>query len=83
MSEAVQLVADCVEQCQAIKATEVVCHDMLKEVCLSDLDICQVLEEAVIQKKVVEVEYVLPNQPYRTKSIYFPLGTTLIVPKEE
>jgi hypothetical protein len=34
------------------------------------------LAEAIASGEIIEVDYVLPEMDYRTKSIYFPKGTT-------
>lgn len=42
-------------------------------------DYHEALEELVKEAKVVEVEYYLPDMPDRTKSIFFPAGTSIEV----
>lgn len=34
------------------------------------------LAQLVLNKEIVELEYILPQMDYRIKSIYFPKGTT-------
>jgi len=38
----------------------------------------EVLIEAIQQKKVVEIEYILPNMTYRIKSFILPAGTKIL-----
>ena len=40
-------------------------------------DILGCLEELVLENRIMEIEYVLPQMSYRIKSIYFPIGTTI------
>jgi hypothetical protein len=44
---------------------------------MSPSDITQAIERLVRDEEVVELEYVLPEMSYRTKSLYFPKGTKL------
>lgn len=37
------------------------------------------LESMVLRKKLVEIEYVLPDMPYRAKSFYLPAGATCTI----
>lgn len=41
--------------------------------------IVDTMDNMVSEGKIVEVEYVLPSMPYRSKSLYFPALTELIV----
>jgi hypothetical protein len=46
---------------------------------LPEIDFANLLEEMVKQKRLIEVEYVLPDMDYRIKSLYFPVGTEIRV----
>ena len=45
------------------------------------IDFVAVLEQLVKDGEVVEVEYVLPSQPHRIKTVIFPKGTEITYPK--
>jgi hypothetical protein len=44
-----------------------------------DFNLLELMNELVAERKVVEVEYVLPNLSYRAKSFYLPASTTIQV----
>ena len=68
----IQVIADS----QGCKSAELVaklannCSDAL------EFEIPALLEELFNEKKIEEMEYILPNIPHRIKSLFFPAGTT-------
>jgi len=68
--KAVELASSFVQDCQEAKLS------------LEWHDPCAILEHLVASGKLVEVEYVLPGLPFRTKSFYLPAGTQVNVRSE-
>lgn len=65
-----------------IKATEIASDPLLIKSIIDsklDVDIGVLLNELVEQKRIVEIEYVLPQMHYRIKSLYLPKGTEISI----
>ena len=65
---------------QGMKATQLAAEaDLAIEANPFMDDIPEMYEELVREGRLLEIEYVLPNLPFRTKSFYLPAGTTISV----
>lgn len=53
----------------------VVCPELIRE----GFDLIQLIDELINEKKIIEVEYVLPTMDYRVKSFLLPFGTNIMV----
>ena len=63
---------------QGIKATQLAAEEEIA-VGLASFDVPQLLEELVAEKRLIEIEYSLPDMNWRLKSFYLPVGTKLSV----
>ncbi len=64
-----------------IKATELAVQ--LASHALNDTDRYMAMVQKLIEQgEIVEIEYVLPDMPYRAKSFYLPKGAKVVVPPE-
>ena len=74
--EAKKIIIQVITDSQGCKSVELIaklannCSDAL------EFEIPALLEELFDEKKIEEMEYILPNIPYRVKSLFFPAGTT-------
>lgn len=61
---------------QGLKATELVADERIAEFnATHEIDVATALEELVAEKRVLEIEYTVPNLPERLKSFYLPMGS--------
>jgi len=73
-------VHDLISSVQGCKATELVTkldRDILEALEVHDLS--SVLAELILEHRIIEIEYVLPQLNYRTKSFLLPAGTEVKV----
>ena len=70
-------VVEFVAQKQGCKAMVVAADGHLAQAC--NQSICDIIEEAVREKRLVEVEYTLPLMSYRIKSFLLPIGSEVHV----
>lgn len=75
--EAIQLIADVVMNHQGCKALTLAAqiagyNEMLG---FSSDEIANLIDKAIKEGMILEIEYVLPNMPYRAKSFLLPKGT--------
>ncbi len=69
-----------VEDCQGLKATELPAKFDLEMLgTLEVVDFPTVLAELLHERRIVEIEYTLPNMNYRVKSFILPAGTDVNV----
>ena len=68
-SKGVVLIADLINQATTDEEVENI----------AKADVPQLLEDLVLENKIAEIEYVLPDMPYRTKSFFLPAGTKIKV----
>lgn len=68
-----------VEICQGCKATELVSKVVAKGMVELAHTIDSCIEELVKERRLVEVDYVLPNMGYRSKSFLLPAGSVVKV----
>lgn len=66
---------------QGCKATELVADMQVQEAAFSGLehdvhDLSGLIEDLVIEHRLIEIEYVLPQIGYRLKSFLLPIDTT-------
>ncbi len=79
------LIVDAVSSSQGLKAVELpgIIYDRLyrdnNTISDEDFDIPLIINRMVIEKKIVEVQYVLPTMQYRMKSFLLPAGTAVNV----
>ncbi len=58
---------------QGLKATELVVAAAKKQIFLKPIHIQNAIDLGIIE----EIEYIVPNLPYRIKSFLLPAGTTI------
>lgn len=46
---------------------------------LQEFNIPELLDELVQEKRLIEIEYALPDMDWRLKSFYLPVGTTVSI----
>lgn len=63
---------------QGVKATQLAAEEDVA-IGLADFNIPELLEELVTEKRLIEIEYTLPDMEWRLKSFYLPVGTQLSV----
>ncbi len=72
-----------VTEMQGIKATEmamIAAEFLLKEgEPLSFNDYLTCIENLILKKRILEIEYTLPNIDYRAKSFYLPAGSSISI----
>jgi len=79
------IIIDVVSSQQGLKAVEVpgLVYDRLyrsnNTIPDDDFDLSLIIERMVMEKKIVEVQYVLPSMQYRMKSFLLPAGTAVNV----
>ena len=71
-------IRDYVNEAGPIKGTELITK-LPEEFFGKDIDIVQVIDECVEDEMIMEVEYVVPRATYRTKTLYFPIGSEITV----
>lgn len=77
LKEAVEIVVKAVTNAQGCKATELICTTEIEE-CHKNgksFEWLTAVEEAIRQKKIIEIEYVLASMPHRIKSFLLPPKT--------
>jgi len=74
-AEAKDLLVNVVTEVQGLKATELAARLELLELHKADLNIVELIEALVKEKRLVEVEYVLPQMDFRIKSFLLPAQT--------
>lgn len=73
-----QIIVQYIDSTTGTKAVVLVTNLMaIDEVRGSDFDILPLIDELVTERRILELEYVLPDSNYRIRSIYFPKGTEL------
>ena len=78
VSEQIKYEVEClVSMKQGIKAMELACDPEVLKI-LGDESFHDVIEELITEKRIVEVEYVVPSIPYRLKSFYLPADSIVI-----
>ena len=65
-----------VEIHQGLKATELIVY-LAPRILKGGWDVVGIIDDLVKEQRLVEVEYVLPSLPYRTKSFLLPKGTSV------
>lgn len=77
-----ELILQAVEEQPGIKGAVLACTVSLaaeRTRCGDDsLDFVECLDILIAEKKIVEVQYVLPTMSYRVKSMFFPAGTQIL-----
>jgi hypothetical protein len=68
-----------VSSCQGLKSVELVVRLLSDETFkyVGDRNIVEILDSLVLEKRLIEICYVLPSMPYRIKSFYLP-GDSII-----
>jgi len=84
--EAKSLIVSTVERTQGCKATQVLClveneGDMI--LLARDYNVVELIAELVKERKLVEVEYILPAMNYRVKSFLLPALTKVMINSSE
>lgn len=63
---------------QGIKATQLAVEEEIT-LGLSEFNVPALLEELVAEKRLIEIEYTLPDMDWRLKSFYLPVGSKVSV----
>lgn len=72
--QAKQVLVDKIVGLQGLKATELATEVAVE---LQEFDVPKLLDELVAEKRIIEIQYTLPDMNWRHKSFYFPAGTYL------
>lgn len=74
-NEAKKEIVATVEAVQGCKATELIANERILPLIAANFDIIGMIAELCSEGELVEIEYIIPNIPYRVKSFLFPKGT--------
>lgn len=79
-----QTIIDAVNSSNGIKSVDLAMQVMrlLMPLTYPTKDFLAALERLVEAKKIYELQYVVPSLDFRVKSIYFPVGTKIVLPDE-
>jgi len=73
-------IVEIVESVQGCKITELICHEKMESVIASSSDdIVVLIDELIGEEKLVGVEYVLSQMPYRVKQFLLPAGVEVFL----
>jgi predicted ABC-type ATPase len=71
----IQMVPRIVREKQGCKGVELVVGLTAENIAADKDDIDEAITTAKNRGYIIEIEYILPDMPYRIKSMFFPLGT--------
>lgn len=77
--QAKQLLVEAVTSNNGCKATVLCATDLASDIRSAGHDLVALIEEAVKEGSLIEIEFVLPQSSYRTRSFLLPKGTEIHV----
>lgn len=78
-SELRKCILDIVTQSTGIKGNELAV-EVATRCCVDADDYVELMNKLVEDGSIIEVEVILPQTPYRVKSVFFPKGTRVSLP---
>lgn len=77
IERAKQIIVEEVYAVQGIKPGELIVREKITNLVVQGFDVVALIESLVLEKRLTEVCYVLPNMQFRQKSFLLPGGTVV------